>query len=242
MSDRGHENASAPPRPTSPASLAKTRAASRKEGLRERKKRLTRQYLSETATTMFLEHGFDKVRVTEIAAACDVSEKTVFNYFPTKEALLLNQLDDHLTHVRIALSDRRVPPLQAVLHVLSDELEAITSWDEGREDAAAVTFQRFAGLVYATPSLRSYYNDQQDQVTATLSDAVAMHAGLSAEDPQVVLAALGLAGLWRIQYRALQRHLVPGRSQGTVRSAVAADVARAVQILQHGLAANPDLA
>ena len=46
------------------------------EGLRERKKRLMRQQLSDTATAMFLERGFDAVRVTEVAAACGVSLAT----------------------------------------------------------------------------------------------------------------------------------------------------------------------
>ena len=63
------------------------------EGLRERKKRLMRQHLSDTATRMFLERGFDAVRVSEIAEACGVSEKTVFNYFPAKESLILDRLD-----------------------------------------------------------------------------------------------------------------------------------------------------
>ena len=52
-----------------------------------------RQQLSDTATQMFLERGFDDVRVTEIAEACGVSEKTVFNYFPTKESLILDRLE-----------------------------------------------------------------------------------------------------------------------------------------------------
>lgn len=52
----------------------------RAEGLRERKKAETRQRLSDTATRMFLDRGFDGVKVTEIAAACQVSEKTVYNY------------------------------------------------------------------------------------------------------------------------------------------------------------------
>ncbi len=54
------------------------------EGLRERKKRLMRQQLSATATAMFVERGFDAVRVAEVAEACGVSEDG-FNYFPTKE-------------------------------------------------------------------------------------------------------------------------------------------------------------
>src|SRR6516165_419657 len=58
-------------------------------GLRERKKRETRRLLSEVATRLFAERGFENVKVTEIADASNVSEKTVFNYFETKEDLIL---------------------------------------------------------------------------------------------------------------------------------------------------------
>src|SRR3954462_11582533 len=59
------------------------------EGLRERKKRQTRQYISDVATGLFLERGFDAVTVAEIADAADVSVNTVYNYFPAKEGLFL---------------------------------------------------------------------------------------------------------------------------------------------------------
>src|SRR6202044_1891396 len=84
-------------------------------GLRERKKRLMRQQLSDTATRMFLERGFDAVRVTEIAEACGVAEKTVFNYFPAKEALILDRLETTMASLKAALADPGVPPVQAVL-------------------------------------------------------------------------------------------------------------------------------
>src|ERR1035441_6238774 len=75
------------------------------EGLRERKKRLMRQQLSDTATLMFMERGFDAVRVAEIADACGVSEKTVFNYFPTKEALILDRLESTMASLRVGLAE-----------------------------------------------------------------------------------------------------------------------------------------
>ena len=72
------------------------------EGLRERKKRLMRRQLSDTATEMFMERGFEAVRVAEIAEACGVSEKTVYNYFPTKEALILDRWETTGASLRTA--------------------------------------------------------------------------------------------------------------------------------------------
>src|SRR6267142_6660729 len=89
--------------------------ADQAEGLRERKKRLMRQQLSDTATRMFLERGFDQVRVAEVAEACGVSEKTVFNYFPTKEALVMDRLEATLTALRSGLVDAALSPVQAAL-------------------------------------------------------------------------------------------------------------------------------
>lgn len=62
-------------------------------GLRERKKRLTRQRISGEATALFLERGFDEVAVAEVARAAGVSTMTVFNYFPRKEDLFLDRID-----------------------------------------------------------------------------------------------------------------------------------------------------
>lgn len=70
--------------------------------LRERRKRLTRQQPSDTATEMFMQRGFDAVRVVEVAEACGVSERTVCNYFPSKEALLLDRWDTTMASLRTA--------------------------------------------------------------------------------------------------------------------------------------------
>src|SRR6202795_2925587 len=106
------------------------------EGLRERKKRLMRQQLSDTATRMFLERGFDAVRVSEVAEACGVSEKTVFNYFPTKESLVLDRLEAMVASLRTGLADAAVPPVQAALRILDRELSAMTGWLTGQDDPA----------------------------------------------------------------------------------------------------------
>ncbi len=85
-------------------------AAAQDEGLRERKKRLMRQQLSDTATQMFMDRGFNAVRVTEIAEACGVSEKTVFNYFPTKESLILDRLEATMASLKSGLAQPGAEP------------------------------------------------------------------------------------------------------------------------------------
>ncbi|MFG3293597.1 TetR/AcrR family transcriptional regulator [Streptomyces sp. NPDC048179] len=61
------------------------------EGLGERKKRQTRQHISDVATGLFVERGFGAVTVAEIAEAADVSVNTVCNYFPAGEDLFLDR-------------------------------------------------------------------------------------------------------------------------------------------------------
>ena len=62
-------------------------------GLRERKKQQTREAIAETARRLFSERGFERVTVAEIAREARVAEKTVFNYFPTKEDLVYWRLE-----------------------------------------------------------------------------------------------------------------------------------------------------
>jgi AcrR family transcriptional regulator len=63
--------------------------------LRERKKLRTREAISTAAIDLFLEHGFDQVSITQIAEAADVSRRTLFAYFPTKEDLVVHRFADH---------------------------------------------------------------------------------------------------------------------------------------------------
>jgi AcrR family transcriptional regulator len=100
-----------------------------------RKKRLMRQQLTDTATELFLERGFDAVRVADVAAACGVSEKTVFNYFPAKESLLLDRWDTTLVSLREGLAAPGTAPVAAVTAILAGELGALTAGRPGRAGA-----------------------------------------------------------------------------------------------------------
>src|SRR5262245_22471407 len=101
---------------------------------------------------MFLERGFDNVRVAEIAQACGVSQKTVFNYFPTKESLIVDQPDFALAALRAGLADTAATPVEAVLRILAAERDALISWLKAQPDRAEAVsrYRRFGTLVQNT--------------------------------------------------------------------------------------------
>ena len=211
------------------------------EGLRERKKRLMRQQLSDTATRMFLERGFDGVRVAEVAEACGVSEKTVFNYFPTKEALVLDRLEATVASLRAGLADPAVPPVEAALRILDGELAGMTAWLSGHNAPAqaAQAIVRFGDLIDATPSLRAYQADMMDQFAAVATQILAARAGMRVTDPEPQIAARALLGLWRVQADSLRTHLNATPAPARLRELVAADVRRAARLIDEGLRSFP---
>lgn len=212
------------------------------EGLRERKKRLMRKQLSDTATAMFLERGFDAVKVAEVAAACGVSEKTVFNYFPVKEALVMDRLEATLAAVRVGLADPARTPVLAALGILDRELGAMTSEltpDGSGQRHRAV--RRFGDLIRTTPSLRAYQADMMDQASAAAAEVLATRAAMAADDPEPQIAARALLGLWRIQADSLRKHLDHSPTPARLHELVTADVRRAARLIDAGLHTFPAL-
>jgi AcrR family transcriptional regulator len=205
------------------------------EGLRARKKRLMRQQLSDTATRMFLDRGFDAVRVSDVAEACGVSEKTVFNYFPTKESLVLDRLEATVASLRSGLAETAVPPVEAALRILDRELSGLTAFLSSADDpaGAAEAIRRFGDLIRTTPSLRAYQSDMMDQFVSVAAEILAARAGLDADDPEPQIAARALLGLWRVQAESLRKHLGPAPAR--VHAMVTADVRRAARLIEGGL-------
>lgn len=89
-----------------------------KPGLRELKKQRTRAAISDAAITLFLEHGFNQVSVAQVAEAAEVSKRTLFAYFPTKEDLVVHRLADHETEAARVVRAR--PPGTAPLTALRE--------------------------------------------------------------------------------------------------------------------------
>lgn len=209
-----------------------------KTGRRELRKSATRELLIDTATRMFLERGFDEVTVAEIAKACGVVTATVYNYFPSKESLLFDVPPSLLDRLRAALADPSVPPLEGMLGILDGVLDNLVTWLDAQDDAAWAidTVLRFEAMTSETPALQAHYLKMMHRLTDTACQALAHRTGLRAQDPEPRVAAAALLGLWPVQSDASCRALDGSKTPEQVRETVAAEVRRAAELLEHGLA------
>jgi AcrR family transcriptional regulator len=175
--------------------------------------------------------------VTEVAARCGVSEKTVYNYFPTKESLLLDQEEEMANAIRAALGPAAPSrsPIQGAIEVLNQQLEDLRdNWDTARAVDDAF-LQRFANMIESTPSLRAAQRDMMDRLVQVAAEAMADRAGISPDDPEPQIAAAAMLGLWRIQFQALRLYATGARPFEEVCEEVTGEVMRAARLIDSGL-------
>ncbi|MFG3154377.1 TetR/AcrR family transcriptional regulator [Streptomyces sp. NPDC048219] len=177
------------------------------EGLRERKKRQTRQYISDVATGLFLERGFEAVTVAEVADAANVSVNTVYNYFPAKEDLFLDRSKGVTDRLSRWVRGRRdgESAARAVLRELREEVESVSP-RMGLMDGYA----RFMGVIEASPALRSRLwaiaQEVQDDLERTLREVT----GAPDDDPVPSLMAGQISWLHGTVMTAVGRRMTAG--------------------------------
>ncbi|MEV5683098.1 TetR family transcriptional regulator [Streptomyces sp. NPDC052164] len=178
-------------------------------GLRERKKQLTYQAVSDAAIAMFLERGFDKVSVAEVAAAADISKPTLFRYFPTKEDLALHRFADHEDEAARVVEGRapeETPLIALHRHFLAglEERDPVTGLCDAPEVLA------FHRLLYGTPALVARLYAYQGRSEAALAHA------LGGDGVAERLAAGQIIAVLRILAEANWRRIDAGESAGQV--------------------------
>lgn len=162
-------------------------------GLRERKKQQTRQRLVDAAFALFEDHGYDNVSAAEIAERADVSERTFFRYFPTKEDVIFPDADEQQAHLEDLLAD--LPADTTVIEGLRAALQ--TLGDEYRQ-AGQFHLTR-ARLLAATPSLHTTVLQREQQWVDAFAMAIADRMKLDREtDLRPELTAAVLIAAFRV--------------------------------------------
>jgi len=204
------------------------------EGLRELKKQATRQRISDVATDMFLTRGFESVAVTEVATAAGVSEKTVYNYFPTKESLVLDQTEGQIERLIGAVHDRPkgVTPSAALVNALKEDSSRFYEMIPAEH---LPRIEEFSAMVRGTPALRAAWSEHRHHMVAALTKVLADELKVDDRTPEPLVAARALIGLVELLYDSRLRHASAGRSPGEVAALVDADIDRGARLLDTGM-------
>ncbi|MEJ8659797.1 TetR/AcrR family transcriptional regulator [Streptomyces sp. MS1.AVA.4] len=178
------------------------------EGLRERKKRQTRQHISDVATGLFMERGFDAVTIAEIAQAADVSVNTVYNYFPAKEDLFFDRetaLVDRLARW-VRGRDEGESAAVAVLRELRTEVEAVSP-----QVGLMEGYDRFLRVIHGASTLQSRVLTFQREIVDRLARTLREETGAAPDDPMPALMAGQINWLYETAMGAIGREMMAGR-------------------------------
>ena len=168
------------------------------QGRRERKKAELRTRISEVATALFLERGFDAVSVSEVAEAADVARPTVFAHFARKEDLLFDRYPEAEALVVAAVNDR--PAGTSAVGALSELLVALA--DEGNPlSTIRGRFRRFWEVIAESRALQSRARELLQQIEAAIAGAMAQ---TGVPDPRLT-AALTVAAYRVVHLESVRR-------------------------------------
>jgi AcrR family transcriptional regulator len=196
--------------------------------------------IADAALRLFRARGFDAVTVDEVAQAAQVSKKTVFNYYPTKEDLLFPQVD------------RRAALLVEALDAVGPELSLVESFrqlclrqtrfiERLRGEAEQGELSVFQ-IIQRHPALRRKVHENDARLTRSVAEGLAALSGRPVEDPVVATVAATLLAAQGSLYRGLRARVAAGGTDEEIAEGYREDVHRVFDLLAHGLDTGNGLA
>jgi AcrR family transcriptional regulator len=202
-------------------------------GLRERKKQRTRELIAETARRLFAERGFERVTVAEIARGAEVSEQTVFNYFPTKEDLVYWRLEAFEEDLLATIRERE--PGESVLQAFGRFVLRQRGLLAERDPEARERLAELTRMITESPALLARERQIFERYTDSLALLIAEETGASPGDIQPWVVANALIGVHRALVDHGRRQVVAGVPSARIRREVRAQGEQALAALESGL-------
>lgn len=204
---------------------------SERPGLRERKKQQTRLAISQVATRLFIERGFDSVTMAEVAEAAEVSVNTIFNYFSTKEELFFDRGEEVKEATARIVRERA--PGESILDALERALTRLSLEDGGLFNTVRV--KAFLQAIDASPALRSRQRLLMDESEQRLAQALRTETQADASDPTPALVAALITGLEWSLIQELRARLLCDESEAEIRAGLQQTLSRGLTLLRSGV-------
>jgi len=209
-------------------------------GLRERKKQQTRDHIAATARRLFAERGFDGVTVAEIAREADVAEKTVFNYFPSKEDLFYSRLESFEDELLGAIRDRMLGKtvIDAFEAFLLMRRGVIARRPDEEQESALEELRTVTRVITQSPALLAREQRIFERYTASLATLLAEESGAGDDDVEPHVVANALIGVHRALIDYVRRRTLAGEDDlDRLSRDLRAQTKRALRRLEAGLGA-----
>ncbi|MGW0748669.1 TetR/AcrR family transcriptional regulator [Streptomyces sp. NPDC002587] len=171
-------------------------------GLRERKKRRTRDALLRAALLLFISQGYERTTVDEITDAVDVSQRTFFRYFANKEEVAFAVQDLVESHFFAELQAR--PPSEGPFAAMRGAV--LAAWDTVEEAISEVVpvdlYMRSYQLIESTPALLAVHLRRSTELEERIARLIADREGLDVDaDPRPRVAVAAFSGVMRVTGR-----------------------------------------
>ena len=203
---------------------------------RTRKRLATRQSISDVATRLFIERGFDAVTVDEIAAAADVGRMTVFNHFPRKEDLFFDRDGEARALILAAVRERH--PHVAPLEALGRLAHRALAGPHPPIEFSAGSLNWFEA-VERTATRRARARAIRDELAQVVATSLAHAVGRAPADPAAQLAASLLLAIWTAALLQGHRSFRSSRDAAAATAAFLAVVERGMTGLRAAVAGTP---
>ena len=170
--------------------ISKPKSSVAVTGLRARKRQQTRERLTRAAMALFLERGFEATTLDDIAAAADVSRRSFFHYFASKEDVVFAWQEEFTVALMAAVAAR--PASESMLTAAENAISAVARQVDAKDAIAMSCLKR------DNPALRARDQVKYEKLEQTLAEALGKRAGGKAEQAQARLVAMIATGAMRV--------------------------------------------
>jgi AcrR family transcriptional regulator len=203
-------------------------------GVRENKKRRTRQLIEESAVALFAERGYDNVTMAEVARRADVSSATVFNHFATKDALIFSGLERFECELLDVIRAR--PVSESLPQAFRSVVLAMNGSLTSSAPDAMRRLRTIAEIIESSVALRGREQQVYGRYTDLLATLIADETVADRDDPQPWVIANALMGVHRALVHQVRNALLADTPPAQIVRQVRRQASVAFAQLDRGLA------